>query len=89
MAIGRVIDGIVRTGTGVFVDGAGRQLEGEYHLSVKWECRTPMGKPLSAKEAASMGYKLPVRSVFAKLKQGDRALVLEKELRLRGSVLGA
>jgi hypothetical protein len=81
-AIGTVLEPQVRTGTGVFVEDGGTQKPNEYHLNVRWEI-VPPDQAISAAEATELGYNLPVRSVFAKLHRGSKALRLEQELRSR------
>jgi len=89
-AVGRVQDGRVDVGSGVFLDSSGNQLPSEYHLRVDWEAIVEAPAAVSAREAsASFGYQLPVRSVFAKLHQGRDAGVIERELRKRASVASA
>lgn len=83
-AVGRVVDGHVASGEGIFVDESGAQKPAEYHLTVNWEALVDGSRAISAREARSaFGYSLPVRSVFGKMHQGKRAASLEKELRLR------
>jgi hypothetical protein len=83
-AVGRVVDGHVTSGKGIFLDSSGNQKPAEYHLAVQWEALVEPARAISAREAAAtFGYNLPVRSVFGKMHQGRRASVLEKELRQR------
>ncbi len=81
-AVGVVIDGEVKAGTGIFLQGA-QQAKDEYHLTVRWEAIVPSGQAITVVEAASKGYDLPVRCTFAKLPHGAQAGMLEKELRER------
>jgi hypothetical protein len=82
-AVGTVLDPEVKWGTGVFVDGSGKQLPDEYHLPVRWDV-VPSELAITAADVATQfGYNLPVRSVFAKLHRGSVATRLEQELRLR------
>jgi hypothetical protein len=83
-AVGRVTDGHVTSGEGIFIDPSGNQQPAEYHLTVIWEALVDGTRAISAREATSVfGYNLPVRSVFGKMHQGKKASALEKELRLR------
>jgi hypothetical protein len=85
-AVGRVVDGHVTSGDGIFLDASGAQQPAEYHLAVKWEALVDPPQAISAREATSaFGYNLPVRSVFGKMHQGKRAASLEKELRARAA----
>lgn len=89
-AVGRVVDGHVTSGDGIFLDANGAQQPAEYHLAVKWEALVDVSRALSAREATTaFGYNLPVRSVFGKMHQGKRAASLEKELRSRAVVAAA
>jgi hypothetical protein len=82
-AIGNVQDPQVRAGTGIFLDDEGKQEPDEYHLKVEWQV-VPADRAITSSDAATQyGYKLPVRSVFAKLHRGSLALQLESELRSR------
>ncbi|MGI9043936.1 MAG: hypothetical protein ACR2GK_07390 [Gemmatimonadaceae bacterium] len=84
-AVGRVVDGHVASGEGVFLDASGAQQPGEFHLAVRWEALVNPAHAISAREASTtFGYILPVRSVFGKLHHGKRAAALEKELRAKG-----
>lgn len=86
-AVGRVIDGRVTSGQGIFLDPDGTQRPGEYHVAVRWEAVVDPARAISAREgAATFGYSLPVRSVFGKLHQGRRAATIERELRQRALV---
>jgi hypothetical protein len=82
-AVGVVIDGEVVPGSGIFVDGRGKQLPNEFHLKVRWEAIVPPGKAISAKSVTKVGRSLPVRSTFGKLYDGKVAVLLEEELRAR------
>ena len=82
-AFGTILDAEVRTGAGVFVDSGGHQPADEYHLSVRWNVLPEDDAISAAQEATQFGYKLPVRSVFAKLQRGSIAEKLEQELRSR------
>jgi hypothetical protein len=79
-AVGTVLTGVVEAGDGIFQDPPGSQAPGEYHLAVKWECIVPPDHAISASHAMTLGYDLPVRSVFAKLHKGSIATALEREL---------
>jgi hypothetical protein len=79
-AIGTVEDAAVRSGRGVFTAADGTQLPEEYHLKVNWTATSRPGAISAAEAAGEFGYKLPVRSVFAKLRKGSAALRLEHEL---------
>jgi hypothetical protein len=85
-AVGRVVDGRVTAGEGIFTDALGSQQPAEFHLRVRWEALVGANRAISARESASVfGYNLPVRSVFGKMHQGRRATLLEKELRRRSA----
>jgi hypothetical protein len=82
--VGRVVDGQVRSGNGVFLDAAGDQQPAEYHVGIEWEAIVDAENAISAREAATaFGYSLPVRSVFGKMHRGRRASSIERELRER------
>lgn len=85
-ALGQIIDPVVKSGQGIFLDKDGKQLPEEYHVSVYWEIILSKDRAISCSEAAStFGYKLPVRSVFGKLRRGKFAKKLEEEIRKRGN----
>lgn len=82
-ALGVIVDANVQAGQGIFLDENGNQKPDEYHLKVKWECVLPKDKALSNREASSMGYNLPFRTVFGRLHRGRLAEKLVKEIRSR------
>ncbi len=82
-ALGTVQDGEVHSRTGVFLNPQGNPHEGEYHLNVNWEIVLPAPAAVSVREAAELGYNLPVRTVFGRLHSGHAARRLEKEVRSR------
>jgi hypothetical protein len=84
-AVGSVRDGEVRAGEGVFVDAEGKQLLGEYHLTVDWNIKLSEANALSPAEAAQPGYNLPVRLVFGRLHAGREAQRLVQEMQSRVS----
>jgi hypothetical protein len=89
-AVGRVIDGHVQPGQGIFKNAQGGQQPGEFHLAVHWEAVVEPARAIPAREASTtFGYNLPYRSVFAKLHNGRCAASLEKELRQRANVAPA
>jgi hypothetical protein len=79
-AIGTVVTGEVKSGTNIFLDKYGVQLPDEYHLEVNWHIVVSKENALSANEAASFGYNLPVRTVFGKLHKGSIAKKLEQTI---------
>jgi hypothetical protein len=81
-ALGTVVDGSVHPGEGIFFRD-GRQCPDEYYLQVNWDLVLPEDQALSACEARELGYELPVRSVFARLKNGPKARKLEMTMRQR------
>jgi hypothetical protein len=82
-ALGTVIDGVVRPGKGIFFDAEGQQQPEEYHLGLRWDVVLPEEKAISVSEAQDLGYRLPIRSTFAKLRSGEGARRLEAEIRRR------
>lgn len=80
-AVGVVVDGAVVSGAGIFLNAQGQQEPGEFHLPVRWEAVVLPSQEISSAQAFQMGYNLPVRSTFARLKQGPKAELLEQELR--------
>lgn len=79
-ALGTIVDANVREGQGIFLDENGNQQPDEYQLKVKWDCVLPEDKALSNREASSIGYNLPIRTVFGRLHRGKLAKKLETEL---------
>jgi hypothetical protein len=82
-ALGEIRDPTVRPGKGVFLDEQGRQQPEEYHVAVDWKVVLPPEAALSNPEASDMGYSLPVRTVFGRLRRGRLANKLEEEIRRR------
>ena len=82
-ALGTIENSIVSEGKGIFIDKNGKQQPQEYHMKVKWDCILPKDKALSNRETTSMGYSLPIRTVFGKLHKGKLADKLEKEVMRR------
>lgn len=80
-AMGKVYDGRVAEGKGIFIDKYGNQRPDEYHLAVEWEIKLPKENALSSGEVAAMGYNLPVRVAFGKLHKGHTAMKIEKHIR--------
>lgn len=79
-ALGIALGGEVRPGTGVFVNEQGYQLQGEYHLPVRWDAVLTEEQAISVRNAAQLGYNLPVRLVFGRLHSGQAAQRLENEV---------
>ncbi len=52
-------------------------------MAVQWVVVVPEGQALTAREAVTLGYQLPVRSVFARLHNGPAARKLETALKGR------
>jgi hypothetical protein len=84
-ALGEVVDPIVKPGSGIFLDENGDPQPDEYHVSVVWKVVLPPESALSNSQASSMGYSLPVRTVFGRLHRGRLASKLEEEIRRRAS----
>lgn len=80
LAIGKVVDGKVKSGADIFVDDAGIQLPEEYHLDVEWKV---LNHGMTAREARDLGYNLPVRTVFGRLHNGTAAEIIVQELKKR------
>ena len=86
-ALGEILDPRVVPGKGIFLKEDGRQASGEYHLRVDWKVRLNRDRAISASEASqAFGYKLPVRTVFGRLKRGRIARQLAEEIQKRGSI---
>ena len=79
-ALGTIVDANVQKGDGIFLDENGNQQPDEYHMRVQWDRVLPEDKALSNREASSMGYNLPIRTVFGRLHRGTLAKKLEAEL---------
>jgi hypothetical protein len=86
-ALGVILDPTVKPGSGIFLDEHGGQRPEEYHVSVNWKVILSPETALSNSEASSMGYSLPIRTVFGHLWRGRLASKLEEEIERRvGSV---
>lgn len=79
-ALGTIVDAKVQEGQGIFLDKRGNQEPDEYQLKVKWDRVLPENMALSNREASSMGYDLPFRTVFGRLHRGKIAKKLEGEV---------
>jgi hypothetical protein len=84
-AMGIIKDGTVREGKGIFLDEKGKQQDGEYHLPVEWVSLVNEQKAFANQESTALGYSLPVRTVFGRLKRGRLASKIEHELQRRAS----
>jgi hypothetical protein len=82
-ALGEILDPTVRPGSGIFLDKDGAQRPEEYHVLVDWKVVLPLEVALSNSEASSMGYSLPIRTVFGHLWRGRLANKLEEEIKRR------
>jgi hypothetical protein len=82
-ALGDITDANVKSGTGIFLDENNAQQPDEYHLSVTWNILLPPDRALSNLEASRMGYSLPVRTVFGRLRRGQLAAKIEAEIMKR------
>lgn len=82
-ALGEIRDSKVKPGSGVFVDKDGNQEPDEYHVAVDWKIILPKESAISNSQASSMGYSLPIRTVFGHLWRGQLATKLEEEMRRR------
>ena len=82
-AMGKVIDPDVKKGKGIFLDDDGNQKPEEYHLNVEWEIILNKDNALTASQAKDIGYNLPYRVSFGKMRQGESAKKIEKEIRRR------
>ncbi|MFK2825233.1 hypothetical protein QYG89_05980 [Bacillus sp. B190/17] len=82
-AVGKVINGEVKEGQGIFINADGEQQPDEYHLQVEWEVIVPENQGITSSEAARLGYNLPVRTVFGKLHKGVLAEKIVQELKTR------
>jgi hypothetical protein len=85
MALGEIVDPVVRLGKGIFLDKNGKQEPEEYHLPVDWRVVLSPETAISNSEASDMGYSLPVRTVFGRLHRGRLAHELEKKIRRRAT----
>ncbi|MBI1881450.1 MAG: hypothetical protein HYR94_24990 [Chloroflexi bacterium] len=86
MALGEIIDPIVRSGESIFLDENGRQQPEEYHLSIDWKVVLSPEKAITNSKASEMGYPLPVRTVFGRLHRGRLAHKLEEEIIRRAAL---
>ncbi|HEY4678756.1 MAG TPA: hypothetical protein VIJ01_16440 [Candidatus Angelobacter sp.] len=85
-ALGEIQDSAVRPGKGIFLDPNGQQYPDEYHLPVSWKIILQPGAALSNSEASAMGYSLPIRTVFGRLRRGRLASQLEATIKKRAAV---
>ena len=79
-ALGTIVDASVQKSQGVFVNKDGRQQPDEYHMTVDWTTVLPEHRALSNRESSSIGYNLPIRTVFGRLHRGSLARRLEEEV---------
>ena len=84
-AMGKIIDPDVKKGKGIFLDDDGNQKPEEYHLNVEWEIILNKDNALTASQAKDIGYNLPYRVSFGKMRQGESAKKIEKEIRRRSA----
>jgi hypothetical protein len=84
-ALGVIEDPTVREGKGIFLDVNGKQEPGEYHVPVRWVCFLEQHEAFTNQQATALGYSLPVRTVFGRLKRGRLASQIEQEVRRRAS----
>lgn len=84
-AMGKVIDPKVKKGEDIFLDEEGNQRPEEYHLSVDWEIILKEDNALTASQAKNIGYNLPYRVSFGKMRQGESAKKIEEEIRKRAA----
>lgn len=82
-ALGEILDPTVRPGSEIFLDEHGGQQPEEYHVSVNWKVVLSPEAALSNSEASSMGYSLPIRTVFGHLWRGRLANKLEEDIKRR------
>lgn len=82
-ALGIIKDSEVKKGKGIFLDEEGNQQPGEYHLQVEWEIILSEENALTSRQAKEIGYNLPLRITFGKMRQGELAKKIEKEMRER------
>ena len=89
-ALGLINDPIVKPGEGIFLDENGNQQPEEYHLKVKWTDILLEEEAVSSSEAESkFGYRLPIRTVFGKMRRGTLAQKLENEMKKRDTKEGS
>lgn len=79
-ALGTILDANVVEGEGIFIDDDGNQQPDEYHMKIRWDCVLPQNKALTNREASSIGYDLPFRTVFGRLHRGKLAEKPEAEI---------
>ena len=82
-ALGTIKDSEVKKGEGIFLDEDGNQQPGEYHLEVDWKIILSEENALTSRQAKEIGYNLPLRITFGKMRQGELAKKIEKEMRKR------
>lgn len=82
-ALGEILDSTVKPGSGIFLDEEGGQQPEEYHVPVTWQVVLPPELAISNSQASSMGYSLPVRTVFGRLHRGRLASQIEMEIKKR------
>jgi hypothetical protein len=84
-ALGTIKDSEVKKGMGIFLDEEGNQKPEEYHLEVEWEIILPEEKALTVSQAKEIGYNLPYRVTFGKMRQGESAKKIEKVIKKRSA----
>jgi hypothetical protein len=82
-ALGTIKDSEVKSGKGIFLDEDGKQQPEEYHLEVEWEIILPEEKAITSRQAKEIGYNLPVRVSFGKMRQGELAKKIEEKMNER------
>jgi hypothetical protein len=84
-AVGDVVSGEVKPGTGIFLWPDGTQKPEEYHLDVIWTTILPLEKAIHASFASALDkdYTFPARVVFGRLKNGPVAERLVEEITQR------
>jgi hypothetical protein len=82
-ALGTIKDSEVKKGEGIFLDEDGNQQPGEYHLEVDWKIILSEENALTSRQAKEIGYNLTLRITFGKMRQGELAKKIEKEMRKR------
>jgi hypothetical protein len=84
-ALGTIKDSEAKSGKGIFLDEAENQQPEEYHLEVEWEIILPEEKALTVSQAKEIGYNLPYRVTFGKMRQGESAKKIEKVIKKRSA----
>ncbi|MFG0252360.1 MAG: hypothetical protein ACF8NJ_05740 [Phycisphaerales bacterium JB038] len=83
-AVGTIVSGAVEPGKGVFLDPSGHQQPNEFHLAVNWDVVLDPADAITPREARDLGYSLPVRTTFGKMRNGAGARAIERRIRTRG-----